>query len=113
MEPRQERSELGRDARSGLVLKDAFAEHPFEKQGISDKPALHVLGGCQRMLASALQDELPILNETEIENICGRDHRSLHIAPTETNGTKFDFELAYVGHRCVGCIERPVGKRNS
>ena len=54
------------------------------------------------MLPSAFQHELPIVDEAEIENVCGRDYRSLLIAPAELDGTKFHLKLANIGYSCVG-----------
>ena len=50
------------------------------------------------MLSSAFEHEFPILDEAEMENVCGRDYRLLLIAPAELNRAKFHLELANIGY---------------
>jgi hypothetical protein len=54
------------------------------------------------VLATALEYELPIFRKIPIDDVSGRDHRSLFIAPPELNRAQFHFELAHVGHRRIG-----------
>ena len=65
------------------------------------------------MLRLTLQHNFPILSEAVIEHISGRDQSALGFAATEANRSELDFQLAQIGHRRIGRIERSIRKGTS
>jgi hypothetical protein len=105
-------AEFGGDARSGPVLQASAAEETLDRHGgVIDAEASQAVGRAQGNEPAPLDDQLPTVCHTDVNDRRRHDEDPLTVAGHQPQRSEFDLDLVPSGDARIGRVERPIGER--